>query len=182
LKIPRREAGEMGEIQIKKISYTHDAVIDLIIEHPEFSQGEIARQFGYTEAWLSVIINSDSFQVRLAERKSELIDPRIRATIEDKMKGAVSQSLDILAEKLEKTKNQDLAIKVLEIGSKALGYGVRQNNVAVQANFVVALPGKSASSQEWAAAHTPGGVKPIEVEKSSSTPPPILDIIPKVVD
>ena len=55
---------------LKKISYTHDAIIDAIIASPGVSQGELAKEFGYTQTWLSIMIGSDAFQSRLTERKA----------------------------------------------------------------------------------------------------------------
>jgi hypothetical protein len=45
----------------------------------------------------------------------------------------------------------------LEITTKALGYGARQNNLNVQQNFVVALPPKAETAQDWAREHGPTG-------------------------
>lgn len=143
---------------IARVKYSHDAMIDLLIANPAISQGQIASAFGYTQAWVSRVMNSDAFNVRLAERKGELVDPTIAATIEEKFKALASKSLDVVLEKLTVTQNPDTALKALEITSKALGYGARQQNVAVQQNFVVALPPKAQSAEDWASAHGPRGV------------------------
>jgi len=140
---------------IARVKYTHDAMIDLLIANPAISQGQIAAHFGYTQPWVSRVMNSDAFNVRLAERKGDLVDPTIAATIEEKFKALASKSLDVVLEKLTVTQNPDTALKALEITSKALGYGARQQNVAVQQNFVVALPPKAASAAEWAMSHGP---------------------------
>ena len=34
---------------IQRVSYTHDALIDMIIANPEVSQGELSKAFGYTQ-------------------------------------------------------------------------------------------------------------------------------------
>jgi hypothetical protein len=149
---------------IVKVRYTHDAMIDLIIANPAVSQKEIARHFGYTEAWVSRVHCSDAFQARLAERRTEVVDPILAASVKDKMEGVISQSLDILAEKLEATRNPDLAIKALDIASKAAGYGARQQNVAVQNQFVVHIPNKIQDPHAWADAHRPGGMPVTVIE------------------
>ena len=127
---------------IARVRYSHDAMIDLIIADPSISQGKIAQHFGYTQVWVSRIFNSDAFQARLAQRKADIIDPALTLTIEEKLKALADKSLDVVLEKLTATGSPDLAIKALEITSKALGYGARQQNVTLQQNFVVALPGK----------------------------------------
>lgn len=52
-------------------SYRHDAIIDLMIACPNLRQNDIAAQLGYTPAYLSTIISSDAFQMKLRLRRSE---------------------------------------------------------------------------------------------------------------
>ena len=150
------EGTESAAGAIARVRYTHDAMIDLLIANPAISQGEVAKHFGYTQGWVSRITNSDAFQARLAERKTELVDPSIVATIDEKMRALASKSLDVVLEKLTVTQNPDTALKALEITSKALGYGARQQNLNVQQNFVVALPPKAVDAESWVSAHGPG--------------------------
>ena len=153
------EGTESAAGAIARVSYTHDSMIDLIIANPAISQGAIAQHFGYTQAWVSRVFNSDAFQARLAARKTEIVDPQLVLTIDEKLKALASKSLDVVLEKLTVTNSAEMGLKALEITSKALGYGARQQNLNVQQNFVVALPPKAASAEEWAAAHGggPGG-------------------------
>ena len=150
------EGTESAAGAIARVSYTHDSMIDLIIANPAISQGAIAQHFGYTQAWVSRVFNSDAFQARLAARKTEIVDPQLVLTIDEKLKALASKSLDVVLEKLTVTNSAEMGLKALEITSKALGYGARQQNLNVQQNFVVALPPKAASAEEWTAAH--GGV------------------------
>lgn len=120
---------------IGKIRYTHDAMIDLIIAQPAISQNQLAAHFGYTASWVSQIIASDAFQARLAERRDEIVDPAIRASVEEQFKGLVLRSLDILREKLANPAtaiSDNLALRALELSSRALGYGARDNNPVIQ--------------------------------------------------
>ena len=139
---------------IARVSYTHDAMIDLVIACPGSSQGEIAKHFGFTQAWVSRVINSDAFQARLAERKTEIVDPTLTATLEERLKALASRSVDVVMGKLENSMDGNFALKALEVTSKSLGFGAREKNLAVQNNFVVALPQKHGSSAEWVSAHT----------------------------
>ena len=144
---------------IARVKYSHDAMIDLIIANPAVSQNQIAAHFGYSVPWVSRIYGSDAFQARLAERKAELIDPSIVESINSRLKGLAVQSLDILAEKLQATKNMDAALKVADLTTKALGFGAREGGGTKVANtFVVQLPGKAKTSEEWARAYGPGGM------------------------
>jgi hypothetical protein len=155
-----------SETAIQKISYTHDAMIDYIVANPTTSQNEIARAFGYTAPWISRIFASDAFQARLAERKTELVNPVIVANVEERIQGLAMQSIEILEQKLAQTQNPDLAVKVFELSTKAAGYGARKENVGVQNNFVVHLPNKINDPHSWAAAHRPGGAatEPMVIE------------------
>ena len=151
------QSTESAAKAISRVKYSHDAMIDLLIADPAISQGKIAEIFGYTQAWVSRVMCSDAFNARLAERKTEMVDPTIRMTIEEKFKAATTKSLEIVMDKLEKVPTVDTAFKMMEIGVKALGLGARQANVSVQNSFVVALPGKSESAKDWAAEHGQGG-------------------------
>lgn len=142
--------------RIKRVSYSHDAMIDAIIADPALSQNQLATMFGYSVPWVSRVIGSDSFQARLAQRKDQLIDPVLIATIEDKLKGLASQSLDIIAEKLQATQNPDLAVKAADLAVKALGFGARDRAPTTQNNFVVNLPPKAKTAADWAAAAQSG--------------------------
>jgi hypothetical protein len=140
----------MAEIQ--KVSYTHDAMIDCIIANPSVTGGQLAAVFGYTPAWVSQVVSSDGFKSRLAERKGELVDPGISASIEQRMEGILRQSMDIIAAQLQVPGKEELAMKTLEATSKALGFGARDRAQATQNNFVVMMPQPAASVADWQAA------------------------------
>src|SRR6478752_1876039 len=111
--------------EIAKISYTHDALIDAVIANPASKQKDLARLFGYTESWISQIMSSDSFKVRLEARRKVVIDPILIQNIEERMEGVANQALAVIAEKLEANGSADLATRALEITTRALGYGAR---------------------------------------------------------
>ena len=136
---------------IEKLSYSHKAMIDLLVANPMISQGELAKAFGYTQPWISRILRSDSFREQLAARTNELVDPLVLQSIEQRFEALVTQSLDILEKKLspECSPTADLALKAAELGSRALGYGAKTGNVNVTGTFVVAMPEKASNSQEW---------------------------------
>ena len=120
---------------VQRVSYTHNAIIDALIADPCISQQELAARFGYTAGWVSQILASDAFQARLAERTGELVDPTIRASVEERFKATVLRSLEILQEKLDRPAAQipdNLALRSLELSSRALGYGTRLEQAAVQ--------------------------------------------------
>lgn len=135
--------------QIARVRYTHDAMIELVLQNPWISQNEIAEHFGYSPSWVSTIFASDSFQARMAQRKDQLIDPQIRATVEERFKALVIQSLSILQKKLDNNPTDDLVLGAAAIGAKALGYGARTASVKVETNFIVHVPEKVKDSRTW---------------------------------
>lgn len=148
---------------IVKVSYSHDAMIDLIIANPAIKQGQIAAKFGYTQAWVSRVMSSDAFKARLQERKAEIVDPVLTATLEEKFDALIHQSMDVIADTLaQQPNNTDLAVKSLEIAARARGFGARdKQSPVVQNNFVVAMPAPAQSIDDWAAKHTP---QPVIIE------------------
>jgi len=138
---------------IARVSYTHDSMIDMLIANPSISGAQLANAFGYSQAWVSRVMNSDAFLARLAVRKNDVVDPTLTLSIDEKLRALASMSIDIVQEKLLLTKSVETGLKALEMTTKALGYGARQQNVSLQQNFVVALPPKAPSAESWAAAH-----------------------------
>lgn len=145
---------------IKHVSYSHDAMIDMIVGNPWINQGELARNFGYTEGWVSQVIASNAFQARLEQRKNDLIDPALRASIDENFKGLIHRSVQILMRKLDqplKEISDELALKALEVASKAAGYGAKGAGVQINTQFVVQVPVKALSSAAWVKENGAGG-------------------------
>jgi len=135
-------------------------MIDLIVAEPSIKQNDLAAIFDRSPAWISQIINSDAFQARLEERRTELVDPVLQASIKERLNAVASVSLEKILDKLTSAvpKDDDFLIKTATLATKALGYGARDSggataNVAV----VVQVPPKAASVTEWVSAHTPPG-------------------------
>lgn len=136
--------------EIAKVRYTHDAVIDMIIANPSVSQEELAIAFGFTASWMSIIVNSDAFKEKLALRKSELVDPIIRATLTDRLNALANKSAEVLLEKLNAAPDEQTALKALDITAKALGYGAKDNSKPSVVNYIAVVPQRSNDSRQWA--------------------------------
>ena len=146
--------------EIQKVSYTHDGMIDLIVAQPMISQGQLAAHFGYTQSWICQIMQSDAFQDRLEARRKELVSPMIVRSIEERFKGLVVRGQEILQEKLDAPNPPtELALKVVEAGARALGYGARTPQTNVNVGFVVAMPEKARTANEWLSQHAPQNVE-----------------------
>jgi len=112
--------------EIQKISYTHQAMIDLIIADPAISQDRLATHFGYTPAWICQVVNSDAFQAMLATRRAEIVNPELSATVEERFRSMTSRALQVVQDKLSMPSNcvpDNLALKAIELGAKALAVG-----------------------------------------------------------
>ena len=110
------------------LNYSHEAMIDFIICHPGISQNDIASHFGYTPTSISTIMAGDAFQSQLAKRREEIVDPLLKATVEEKFKGIAGRAADIIMAKLDQPMDKisdQFALKSLEIAAKAAGYGAR---------------------------------------------------------
>jgi hypothetical protein len=149
---------------LARVRYTHDAVIDEILINPAVSQGDLAKQFGFTQAWMSIVINSDAFQNRLAERKGELIDPKIRASIQERLDAVARRSMDRIMERLDgpgAIKDGDL------VAMAKLGIGDRNNRVAAPVTqnnlYVVALPAPAPNAQAWLDNRSDRTPRPLEI-------------------
>lgn len=115
-------APTMGRLQ--RVSYTHEDMINFILANPWALQKEIAARYGYTEGWISNILASDAFQAAMAARREEIIDPALKATIEERFRALVIQSLKVLQDKLNQPAVEaSVAIRAAELGAKALGVG-----------------------------------------------------------
>jgi hypothetical protein len=136
---------------VQKVNYTHDAMIDLIIANPEVTGRMLAAHFGYSEGWVSRVVRSDAFRERLAARKTEVVDPLILESVDMRFELLVQRSLEVLQEKLakENAPSADLALKAADLGARALGYGAKSAGVQINQQFVVAMPKKAESGEEW---------------------------------
>jgi len=110
---------------IARIRYTHEDMVDFIIANPHVSQNAIASRYGFTPAWVSRIIASDAFQERLSERRREVVDPAISASMDERFRALAVRSLEVLMKKLENPAVSDeIAVKAAALGAKALGLGM----------------------------------------------------------
>lgn len=111
---------------IGKISYSHDKVIDVLVANPRVTQRQLAAYFGYTEGWMSRMMSSDAFKLRVANRRTDLVDPLIVASVEERFKFLAVRGLEVLQEKLDQPTeliSENLALKALELGARGLGVG-----------------------------------------------------------
>lgn len=132
----------------------HEAIIDQLLIDPGATYGKLSKITGYSRGWLSKIVSSDAFQAKLADRQRALVDPIILSSIESRLKGTLGLSLDIIDERLEAAPKFDDALAAFQAVSKAMGMGQKVTAPIVQNSFIVRLPEKTLSADQWAATHS----------------------------
>lgn len=111
---------------VKRLRYTHEDCIDLILARPGISQNELAEIYGVTPAWMSIVVNCDAFKVKLAERKAELVDPVLQASLNERYGALAAASVDRLLKRIadEKAEVTDkVLLEAAALGAKAIGMG-----------------------------------------------------------
>lgn len=108
--------------QIDKVSPKHEAILTFLIANPEMSRNEIARHFGVSPSWLSVVINSDVFQARLRERQDEFFSSALEP-IRSKLTRLAEQSLDRLNEVVPFERDVDTLRGAAKLALEGLGFG-----------------------------------------------------------
>jgi hypothetical protein len=105
---------------IKKVSYQHLPVIDLILGQPHITVKELARQTGFEYNWLCRVVRSDAFVARVAQRRNELLGEKLSTDLGQRLKAMLVQSTDVLMKKLSAEESADLALKALGLATRGL--------------------------------------------------------------
>lgn len=131
-----------AENAIDKVGYSHDKMIDLIIANPRVKQDDLAALMGYTPGWVSRVVNSDSFKLRMASRRAELVDPLIVASLEERFQALATRGLEVMQEKLDQPSDVVAfadAAKAVELGARGLAVGGFGQKVSVDINASIDL-------------------------------------------
>jgi hypothetical protein len=104
--------------QVIHIKFSHLEIMDAMIANPTVKNVELAEQFGFTPQWISCLVNSDSFQARLAQRKLELTDPLLIQTVNDRIRSTALRALDVINRKLDANDSASLALETLGLTTK----------------------------------------------------------------
>lgn len=125
---------------VAKIRYSHTDMIDFIIANPGITQNDIAARYGYSVGWVSTVMASDAWQSAMAARRSEICDPVLVATVEERFKGITLLSLERLKQKLEAPQVSDnVVLRAVELGAKALAVGGNAAPVIPQGDHLAQL-------------------------------------------
>lgn len=134
----------MAGVQIKRVSVKHDAILDYMLVNPGMKLSKVARHFDVSQAWLSVIIHSDAFQAKLAE-KDGLQYETIVIPLREQVMGVAQVGVEKLGECLENasaSSDKQFIADTTDSLLKNLGYSPKSAApsppAAVQQNFFVA--------------------------------------------
>lgn len=119
---PPGHAPTMGNLA--KVRYSHVDMIDYLIANPGCTQNHLAARYGYTPGWISNVMASDAWQVAMASRRAELVDPTLALAIDERFRALTDRSLTRLMEKLDQpTVSDNVVLRAVELGAKALAVG-----------------------------------------------------------
>lgn len=155
--------------RIQSVRWHHDMIIDMMIANPSVTQGELAVAFGFTEPWVSNLINSDAFKHRLKERKAEIVDPSIMASVQTRMETVSKMAMDKLAERLDTGMpfSNDELIAIMDKTGKYLIQAPEKAKQGVPSTnlYFVQAPPVAADAASWAAQ---AGGKVVEVDSDGN--------------
>lgn len=86
--------------QVEKARYRYEGILRWLVANPHRTQGECAEELGYTQSWLSQIINSDMFQAKLREACEEAGVVCIHTT-QARLMAIAAKTLDVIEERID---------------------------------------------------------------------------------
>ena len=122
----------MAAVQLKQVRYRHEAIIDYMIANPALDQNEIAAALGITPPWLSTVVNSDAFRVRIAQRRSEYNEELHHKTARSLYEQAALATEVILTELQEPGCDPRFALDAKDRALHRLGYGPTKGGPSIQ--------------------------------------------------
>lgn len=134
-----------------QLTYTHKAMIDLVLANPTMPLQDLADYFGVSMAWAKKVTMSDAFQAVLDKRREEIINPIISESVTEKIRGLTNNSLDMLNNRVELgiVKTPEL-IEIARMGLTSQGLLDTSEKTINNNQFVVAMPSKVATAEAWA--------------------------------
>ncbi|HEX6824728.1 MAG TPA: hypothetical protein VF077_00315 [Nitrospiraceae bacterium] len=116
----------MGMVLLKdltKMNYRHDAIVLWLVQNPDRLLADCAEYFGYTQAWLSRIVNSDMFQAAYREKCQELGAIAVHS-VGAKLGHLAATAIDKSVERIEKgLASERFLADSAKTALTAIGYG-----------------------------------------------------------
>lgn len=164
--LPTTHAPTMGNLA--KIRYSHVDMIDYIIANPGCTQNALAARYGYSPGWISNVMASDAWQSAMAARRTELVDPTLAATIDERFRALTERSLTRLMEKLDAPQVSDnVVLRAVELGARAMGVGGNAGPPAPPQDHLAQLANRLIDLQSRIRSATP---QPLEIIDAQASP------------
>lgn len=134
--------------QIDKVGWWHERLADWMLANPDRTLGEAAREFNCSQAWISIIKNSDSFRIYWELRStavSEEVESRTAGTIvgiKEKTAALTELALDQLNARVERNgvvMPVGELLDIAQVGLKSLGYGANKTAAPAAVNVNIGL-------------------------------------------
>lgn len=159
---------------LRKVRNMHVAIADYMIANPEASQRKIAGEFGVSESWLSIIINSDAFKEHLHAKNQEVFDTHV-VPLRTKLLGVANLAVEKLGEKVSTAVDPDFILAAADKTLHRLGYAPSKGpdpaappQVNQQNNFYMVDKDLLAGARERIVGR--GEVQPVEQEAKPLLP------------
>lgn len=121
---PRPAPGEEGGGPMR-LSYRHRAIMDLMLSQPGMKLGAIATALGYTQSWVSTVVNNDLFRMELAHRRASF-EHEQHARITSRLLNVANTGVGIMEDMLTNGSPEEITPNVVntftELALKSLGY------------------------------------------------------------
>ena len=115
------------------ITHVHEAMIAFIVAFPQSGLREIAEHFGYSQGWVSRLMNSDLFKSRLREAQEETYAQAV-GSLTEKLQAAADVGVEKLTRMLEKSEDPKFVKETTADVLTRLGFGAPKSPAAVQVN------------------------------------------------
>ena len=80
----------MAQVQIKRVSHRHHAIIDWLVAHPHVKDmGACCKALSVSRSWLSIVMNSDAFREEFERGRSEISDTLQRDLIRTSFEASI---------------------------------------------------------------------------------------------
>ncbi len=114
----------------QKVSHTYMKIADLMLSEDRITMGDLAKRLKYSQAWLSMIVHSDSYKAYFAQRRQEF-NEALAERISGKLGQATEAALDSLIEGIA-TKGAALPVlerkEVVDTLLTRMGYGGKSSS------------------------------------------------------
>lgn len=107
--------------QVQKLSHRHEAILHFMIANPTVPKWEIAAKFNVTQAWLSVVINSQAFQEAQAAYTDEAFHETV-LPLRQKLMAAADAAVDRMNKLIPIETDLEVVRKTTDSVLEACGY------------------------------------------------------------